>query len=112
MTDDFKLGRMSPNDDDSSSFRTDSGARVPDSAGATPLHEIWGPRAFTPYKLEPGDEREGTAMDWVERALIAWYFLQHDNTPATITEVRAWVDVLTPDAIFQAVEFMARVGLP
>lgn len=74
--------------------------------------EIWGPRSFEPYKLRPDEEREGGAREWIERALIAWYFVKHDNQPTPMAVICRWIEDLTPLEVLTAVETMARVGLP
>lgn len=76
--------------------------------------EVWGPTPtnFRFGELKSDEEREGTALEWVERALTQFYFVAHDNRPSTWDEIRAWVDGLTPEEIQQAVELAVTVGLP
>lgn len=74
--------------------------------------QIWGPRTFTPNFFTPDDVREGSAVEWCERALHLAFFLEHNNTPTPWREIQAWVDSLSPAEILTALARAAQVGLP
>lgn len=74
---------------------------------------IWGPqRSFRFGALRDDAPREGGPMAWTLRALIAFYYIEHDNQPATAEEVTAWVSELTPAQVVTAVNVGVVVGLP
>ncbi len=76
---------------------------------------IWGPAPrdeFVFGGLKAEDPRAGDAMDWVLRAMVAFYFVEHDNQPASTDEVYSWVADMTPGQVEQAVSVCVVIGLP
>ncbi len=76
---------------------------------------VWGPRHQEGFRfgtLSPSTPREGGPLAWVLRVLISWYYIEHDNQPATAEDVYTWVEGLAPDQIERAVGVAIVVGLP
>lgn len=106
------MGTMDPNDEASSSFPDESETPGPDTGGLAFSRETWGPTSFTPFELTGADRREGGAREWVSRALIAAYFLAHDNQPALWVDICDWTEARTPEEVLDAILFAVHVGLP
>lgn len=77
-------------------------------------HQFWGPRRdFCFGHLDADQPREeGGGLLWCQRALWAYYFIQHDNNPAAEDEIREWCNQLTPEKVLEAVRLAITIGLP
>ncbi len=76
---------------------------------------MWGPQAREGFRfgtLSDETPREGGPLAWALRAMIAFYYIEHDNRSATLEEVSGWIEAMSPAQVVSAVNVAVVVGLP